>query len=874
MAIETTGLGVSIDTTPIERTIRLLDQLNTAGIRTQQTLGNLGGGGGGSSPLSPLLTVLNALNAGVTTLSGNITNVTTKITNLNTTISQLANQSKQLQKNPFSEWKMPNFGAILTGGIAGFSAASLGKEYIEAADTMQLLDARLKNATKSTGDFEQAQKNVVDIADKAHQPIDAVGTSYARLSRSLGDLGANQNQVSKVTLAVADSLRISGATTQEAAASTIQLSQAFNSGKLAGDEFRSVAENNPRLLRALADALDVPTGALRQMSKEGKLTADVIANALVKEAANLREESEAMGVTVSQAWVDIKNAATEAVGENNKASGSTKDLVSNMKDFATYLKSDDFKSALSGAVSLVALLAKGLGDAFSGWDKFIKDQGFNQSGYVDGDADQKTRQNQFNDLVSQRQDLLDKQSTLNGVGGLRSALGLGYKDGERQQLQNDIDDITNRIAIAQDQEKQRQLKDRQQSLFGGVTGGLVTTAGDGDPELKSNYTGPDKKKRTRTPSDRTGQLADKAETDQYDSSNTALNKYRDTLLKITEAREADIKSGRNQAEVQDNVDRAVASALVIYQKATKDGLQKYNDETRKLTAEADGPAVIALQKFADGIEAADKALSDGVINQDAYTKRVAALGQVYDKTLTDVDQKNNKVSTAVKSAIRNVQSAWADTIQGVLDGTTTKASDIAKVWSNMIAKMIAEAEAAKLTEALIGKDGSSGLVGVATKYIGTLFGGSSGSSAIGNYDIGKGTGDLGGYSAGNTDYLNLTARGGIVKSSQLVPMANGGMNLRGEAGPEGVLPLAVGSDGDLGVKVAGGGGGVTNNINVHNYGDQQVQTKTTANSSGGADIDVLVGMVEGKMAKRMANGVGDMHDATAGRFGLDTARSL
>ena len=57
------------------------------------------------------------------------------------------------------------------------------------------------------------------------------------------------------------------------------------------------------------------------------------------------------------------------------------------------------------------------------------------------------------------------------------------------------------------------------------------------------------------------------------------------------------------------------------------------------------------------------------------------------------------------------------------------------------------------------------------------------------------------------------ARGGVVRKPTLFPMA-GGAGLMGEAGPEGVLPLARTSKGDLGVKTSGGGGGDSYNITI------------------------------------------------------------
>lgn len=61
------------------------------------------------------------------------------------------------------------------------------------------------------------------------------------------------------------------------------------------------------------------------------------------------------------------------------------------------------------------------------------------------------------------------------------------------------------------------------------------------------------------------------------------------------------------------------------------------------------------------------------------------------------------------------------------------------------------------------------------------------------------------------------ATGGVFDSPHIFPMANGGIGLLGEAGPEAVMPLSRGADGKLGVKAAGGGGvNVTVNVDASN----------------------------------------------------------
>ena len=59
------------------------------------------------------------------------------------------------------------------------------------------------------------------------------------------------------------------------------------------------------------------------------------------------------------------------------------------------------------------------------------------------------------------------------------------------------------------------------------------------------------------------------------------------------------------------------------------------------------------------------------------------------------------------------------------------------------------------------------------------------------------------------------AAGGVIGTPTYFPLMNGGTGLAGEAGPEAILPLTRGPDGQLGVASAGSGGGGPNvTINI------------------------------------------------------------
>ena len=88
-----------------------------------------------------------------------------------------------------------------------------------------------------------------------------------------------------------------------------QLTQAMASGKLQGDEFRSIMENAPLLAQAISNTAGVSMGALKEMSSEGTITADLIKRSLFNAADEIEEKFGNMPMTFSQAVTVFKSSA-------------------------------------------------------------------------------------------------------------------------------------------------------------------------------------------------------------------------------------------------------------------------------------------------------------------------------------------------------------------------------------------------------------------------------------------------------------------------------------------------------------------------------------------------------------------------------------
>lgn len=216
---------------------------------------------------------------------------------------------------------LDGFEAKLTQVAKAVSALAAAQYLIAQSDAYTKLNAQLALATDGSLQLARAQAEVRRIAQEAQTDISGVGTLYARISTATKELGVSQQGVADITRTVALALKVSGAGAQESASATLQLSQAFASGVLRGEEFNAVSEAAPRLMKALADGIGVPIGQLRGMAEQGKLTSDVLANALPKALQDLEKEAQSIQ-TIGGAFQQLRNEVMLFVGEQANASGA------------------------------------------------------------------------------------------------------------------------------------------------------------------------------------------------------------------------------------------------------------------------------------------------------------------------------------------------------------------------------------------------------------------------------------------------------------------------------------------------------------------------------------------------------------------------
>ena len=275
---------------------------------------------------------------------------------LKSDLNSIGSEAKKAEK---SAQGLANSFTGLKVAIAAVASSAMLREFVRVADDMSLVNSRLKMATSSAAEYAKQQKALHAIARDTHADIKETINLYAKLAPALKNIGKSTEDTNNMVSSFTKALQLGGASAEEAAAAIKQFGQAMGSGALRGDEFNSIAEASPTLLRYMAEGLGVNVGKLRELGSEGKLTAEALSSAFEKVKNRIDSDFAQMPVTVGKAFTDLRTEINLIVGNINEVSGATQTISGAITSFANALKEN--KDTIIGVVSGIGTLIKHLG---------------------------------------------------------------------------------------------------------------------------------------------------------------------------------------------------------------------------------------------------------------------------------------------------------------------------------------------------------------------------------------------------------------------------------------------------------------------------------------------------------------------------------
>ncbi|MFD1913798.1 tape measure protein [Halodurantibacterium flavum] len=237
--------------------------------------------------------------------------------------------------------------------LAGaFGLAFGGRAVMGMADSWSDMQARVGLAVGEMDRAPAVMARIADMARRTYSDLGQTAESFLANATSLRELGYSTRQQLDYTEALNNALVVSGARGQRAESVTNALSKAMALGKLSGDNLNTVIANGGRLSELLAAHLGVTTNELRRLGSEGKITSQVIYDALSGSLEQLREEAASMPATIGDAVVLIRNSMTILVGTFDQAVQGSATLAEGL-----ILLADNLGRIVSYVVPLAAFMA-------------------------------------------------------------------------------------------------------------------------------------------------------------------------------------------------------------------------------------------------------------------------------------------------------------------------------------------------------------------------------------------------------------------------------------------------------------------------------------------------------------------------------------
>ena len=194
--------------------------------------------------------------------------------------------------------------AATVGGLAAT------KKIVGVSDDLASTRARLNLLVDDGGSVSELEQKIMASAQRSRSAYFDTASAVAKLGLNAGAaFDHDMDQVIAFMEQVNKQFVIGGATAQEQSNAMIQLTQAMAAGALRGEELNSILDGAPGIARAIEQYMGIAEGTIKNVAAEGKVTAEVVKNALFAMADETNAKFESMPKTWAQIWTSMQNKA-------------------------------------------------------------------------------------------------------------------------------------------------------------------------------------------------------------------------------------------------------------------------------------------------------------------------------------------------------------------------------------------------------------------------------------------------------------------------------------------------------------------------------------------------------------------------------------
>ncbi|HHR5857412.1 TPA: phage tail tape measure protein [Providencia alcalifaciens] len=265
----------------------------------------------------------------------------------------------------------------MAGAMAGFFSASA---MISTVDSWGQMAARIKMSLNSvegsTKYYEQLQQRFLSVSNRNGKSIETTQELYVGSATSMKELGYNTSQTIDYIESLSSIFTANATSAQQTESATTALSRSMVNGRISGNDWHSVMNAMPTVLRDIAAELSRTSGGVKvtendvkKLAMNGGISMKLFADAVIraKEANNALADS--MDNTVEDGFTRVANSAKSYFGELNSSMGITRTMSAQL----AFLGDNFDKVALAGYALIGVGLSRYLGNLSINTKNLVKE---------------------------------------------------------------------------------------------------------------------------------------------------------------------------------------------------------------------------------------------------------------------------------------------------------------------------------------------------------------------------------------------------------------------------------------------------------------------------------------------------------------------
>ena len=237
--------------------------------------------------------------------------------------------------------------------VAAIGAGVGLQKLIGLSDQMTSTTARLSFIVDDGGSVDELEKKIMASAQRSRAAYLDTASAIASMGANAKSAFGSNDELIAFMEQINKQFVIGGASAEGQAAAMLQLTQAMAAGALRGEELNSILENAPGIARIIEQYMGIAEGSIKNYAQEGKVTAQVVKNAMLAAADETNAAFEKMPKTWAQIWTDMQNKALSVFSP----------ILEKINEIGN---SDQFNTALDGLMNALAVVASLAAAVFEG----------------------------------------------------------------------------------------------------------------------------------------------------------------------------------------------------------------------------------------------------------------------------------------------------------------------------------------------------------------------------------------------------------------------------------------------------------------------------------------------------------------------------